>query len=229
MEEGRIEKSAACFRFESELEAYLEGESRPFITAHAQECPFCRVLQSDLEEIRQAARELPLEEPLPAVWANLHARLEATGAFRTHVSFWRGLLAWRYLPRPVPAGVLAGLAVLGSVLTMPPAGPQHWETADMISSSPAAVPASVVPGSEDSDLARLVGELENDFRANNASLAPDLKATYEKSLVSLDDAIRECRASLREEPGNTLAHDYLLTAYTRKAEMLSFALESQGR
>jgi hypothetical protein len=226
MEEGRFGKSAACFRFESELEAYLEGEPRPFIPAHAQECAFCQALQSDLEEIRQAARELPWEEPSPVVWANVHAQLEAEGAFHAHVGFWRRLLAWRYLPRPVPAGVLAGLVILASALTMPSSGPQRWETANTVAGSPTG---SLALGSEEGALAQVVGELENDFRANNASLAPDLKATYEKSLVSLDDAIRECRASLREEPGNTLAHDYLLTAYTRKAEILSFALESPGR
>jgi hypothetical protein len=60
-------------------------------------------------------------------------------------------------------------------------------------------------------------------------MTPDLKATYEKSLVSLDGSIRECLDSLHHEPGNALAHDYLLTAYTRKAEVLSSALEFEGR
>jgi hypothetical protein len=86
-----------------------------------------------------------------------------------------------------------------------------------------------VPASEDGALARVVTELESSFRANEASMAPDLKATYEKSLVSLDGSIRECLDSLRQEPRNTLAHDYLLTAYTRKAEVLSSALEFEGR
>jgi hypothetical protein len=75
----------------------------------------------------------------------------------------------------------------------------------------------------------VVSDLESNYRANEASLAPDLKATYEKSLVSLDGSIRECLDSLHQEPRNTLAHDYLLTAYTRKAEVLSSALEFEGR
>jgi hypothetical protein len=229
MEERRFEKAAACLRFESELEAFLEGESRPFITAHAQDCPFCHVLRSDLEQIRQAAQDLPQEEPSPVVWANLHARLEAEGAFRPHVSGWRGMLAWRFLPHPVPVGVLAGLVIMASVLTVPPRNPQHWDVLNTAGSSTAKVTASVTPVGEDGALEQLVGELESNFRANDASLAPDLKATYEKSLVSLDDSIRECRDSLRQEPGNTLAHDYLLTAYTRKAEILSSALEFEGR
>jgi hypothetical protein len=75
----------------------------------------------------------------------------------------------------------------------------------------------------------VVSDLERSFRANEASMTPDLKATYEKSLVSLDGSIRECLDSLQHEPRNTLAQDFLLTAYTRKAEVLSSALEFDGR
>jgi hypothetical protein len=78
-------------------------------------------------------------------------------------------------------------------------------------------------------VAHVVSDLEGSFRQNEGSMAPDLKATYEKSLVSLDSSIQECLDSLRQEPGNTLAHDYLLTAYSRKAEVLSSALEFEGR
>jgi DNA-binding IscR family transcriptional regulator len=89
--------------------------------------------------------------------------------------------------------------------------------------------ASLVPPPEDISLAHVVSDLESNFKANEASMTPDLKATYEKSLVSLDGSIRECLDSLHHEPRNTLAHDYLLTAYTRKAEVLSSALEFEGR
>ena len=80
MEESRYKAIAACSRFDNELEAFLEGEACPFIMAHAQDCASCGALLADLQAIRQAARELPLETPSPAVWANVRARLEAEGA-----------------------------------------------------------------------------------------------------------------------------------------------------
>jgi hypothetical protein len=89
--------------------------------------------------------------------------------------------------------------------------------------------ASAAPVTDDTGLAPVVSSLESSFRASEASMTPDLKATYEKSLVSLDGSIRECLDSLQQEPRNTLARDYLLTAYTRKAEVLSSALEFEGR
>jgi predicted nucleic acid-binding protein len=220
----------ACWRFEDELEAYMEGEARPFIVSHSQDCAPCGALLADLQSIRQAARDLPREEPSRVVWANVRARLEAEGAFRTPVSAWRQLLAWRIFPHAIPLGVLATLVILGSVLTLPSTNMQRWGGADEMAGSPAvAQVASAIPAGEDGNLARVVSDLEVNFRSNEASMAPDLKATYEKSLVSLDGSIRECLDSLQHEPRNTLAHDYLLTAYTKKAEVLSSALEFEGR
>jgi hypothetical protein len=220
----------ACRQFDDELEAYLEGEARPFILSHSQDCPSCGALLADLQSIREAARDLPQEEPSRVVWANVRARLEAEGAFREPASGWRQILGWRLFPHAIPLGVLAALVFMGSVLTLPSNSGQRWGGADETAGSSAVGQiASVTPAGEDGALARVVSDLESNFRANEASMAPDLKATYEKSLVSLDGSIEECLDSLRHEPRNTLAHDYLVTAYTRKAEVLSSALEFNGR
>jgi hypothetical protein len=219
----------ACSQFDDELEAYLEGEARPFIASHSQDCVPCGALLADLQAIRQAARDLPLEEPSRVVWANVRARLEAEGVFSPPASGWRQIMSWRMFPHAVPVGVLAVLVFLGSFLTLPSSRIQRWGGSDEAVGSPAVAQITSSPAGEDVALARVVSDLEGNFRANEASMAPDVKATYEKSLVSLDGSIRECLDSLQHEPRNTLAHDYLVTAYTRKAEVLSSALEFDGR
>ena len=163
------------------------------------------------------------------VWANVRARLEADGAFGRPIAGWRHVLAWLWVPQAVPLGVLAALFAVGSLLTLPSASVQWRAGEETAGASPVSQMASVMPAGEDSALAGVAADLERSFRASEASMAPDLKASYEKSLVSLDGSIRECLDSLRHEPRNTLAHDYLVTAYTRKAEILSSALEFDGR
>jgi hypothetical protein len=208
----------------------MEGEARPFIVSHAHDCAPCGALLADLQSIRVAARTLPREEPSRVVWANVRARLEAEGAFGVPVSGWRQIMAWRFLHHAIPMGVLAFLIFLGSALTLPSTSMQRWGSADEMGDSHTATQtASTMLTGEYGNLAHVVSDLESSFKANEASMAPDLKATYEKSLVSLDGSIQECLDSLQHEPRNTLAHDYLLTAYTRKAEVLSSALESEGR
>ena len=219
----------ACAQFAADLAAYMEGDARPSVLSHSRECAPCAALLADLQSIRETARNLPQEEPSRVVWANVRARLEADGALGQPVRGWRQILGGQLIPHAIPLGVLAALVFLGSALTLPPNPIERWGVDNVAVSSSLIQVASAIPTGEDGALAHLVSDLENSFRANEASMAPDLKATYEKSLVSLDGSIRECLDSLQHEPRNTLAHDYLVTAYTRKAEVLSSALEFNGR
>jgi hypothetical protein len=229
MKETRHDRSAACYQFELELPAYVEGEERPFVRAHTRECRSCRIIVEDLEALRWAARELPLEEPSPAVWSNIRAQLLAAGAFAEDVSLWQRFRQLDFLRRPIPVAAFACMVILGCLLTAPQNYPEHNATS--VSTALRAGPAvrSMAFIGDSDALEGVVHELEETFRAREASLAPDLKATYDNSLISLDTSIRECSDSLAREPGNSLAHEYLLAAYSQKAEVLSSALEFAER
>ena len=69
--QGIVYGDAACRLFEAGLGAYLEGESRPQVLAHAGECRFCGVVLSDLRlpegdgfGVLRAAKELDPELPV---------------------------------------------------------------------------------------------------------------------------------------------------------------------
>jgi hypothetical protein len=169
-----------------------------------------------------------MEEPALSVWANVRARLDQEEFFRPQSWGWNWLGALRALARPAPVGALACLAILGALLIAPP---NPLEQAASRVSRPSVNEVKVetpIPPSPDSDLARMVENLEAAYRANVRSLPPETRAAYEKGLTSLDTSIRECKDSLRKEPYNTLAYDYLLSAYTQKAEVLASAMEFQG-
>jgi len=230
MEETRNDKTAGCYRLERELQDYLEGEDRPFVLAHTLECEFCRVMVEDLEGLRAAVQELPLEEPSPAVWSNIHAQLATEGYFAEKTSLWDWLGQLDFLRRPIPVAAFACVVVLGCVLTASRNNPEQ----DLSLLRPASEGRTAVRSmafiADSAALEQVVRELEKAFKAREACLAPDVKATYENSLNSLDTSIRECSDSLQREPGNSLAHEYLLAAYSQKAEVLSSALEfDEGR
>ena len=230
MKETRHERTAACYRFELELQAYMEGENTPFVPAHARECAFCSVIVEDLEALRSAAREIPLEEPSPAVWSNIRAQLVEEGALTERASLWDWFRQLGFLHRPVPVAAFACLVILGCFVTVPRNYLEQGTTSGL-NALPAKTAIRSMAFIGDSDaLEHVVHELEETFRAREGSLAPDLKATYENSLNSLDASIRECSDSLQREPDNSLAHEYLLAAYSQKAEVLSSALEfDEGR
>jgi hypothetical protein len=173
---------------------------------------------------------MPLEEPSPAVWSNIRAQLAAAGAFAEKESLWNWFGLPDFLHHPVPVTAFACLVLLGCLVTVPRTYLEQ-NTASGFRTSPATTATRSMALVGDSDaLERVVKELEETFRAREGSLAPDLKATYENSLNSLDLSIRECSDSLQREPDNSLAHEYLLAAYSQKAQVLSSALEfNEGR
>ena len=230
MEETTHEKTAACYKFELELQAYMEGENTPFVPAHARECASCRIIVEELEGVRSAAREIPLEEPSPAVWSNIRAQLVEEGALTDGASLWNWFRQLDFLHRPVPVVGFACLFILGCFVTVPETYLEQRTTSGLDALPAKTAIRSIALMGDSVALERVVHDLEETFRAREASLAPDLKVTYENSLNSLDVSIRECSDSLQREPDNSLAHEYLLTAYSQKAEVLSSALEfDEGR
>jgi len=224
-------RTAECDRFELELEAYLEDEISPTVPAHARECVFCKVVFEDLTALRRAARGLALEEPSPVVWANIRAQLSAEGAFAEKAGVWSWFWQLDFLRRPAPAAAFVCMVALGCWLTAARNYPQP-ETAGSLAAStsePTVVRSMAFAGGA-LGLEKAVRGLEAAFKVRESKLAPDVKATYENSLNSLDASIRECNDSLQREPGNSLAHEYLFAAYSQKAEVLSSALEiDEGR
>lgn len=230
MDEMRQHRTAACDRFELELQACLEGENPPFAQAHTRECAFCRVLLDDLEALRTAARELPLENPSPAVWANIRAQLAAEGAFAEKAGAWNWFWQLDFLRHPLPVAAFACVLAFGCWLTAPRDYPAPERAPALTYSEGGTAVRSTAFMGDSAALERAIRELEVAFKAREGSLAPDVKATYENSLTSLDDSIRECSDSLQREPGNSLVHEYLYAAYSQKAEVLSSALEyNEGR
>jgi hypothetical protein len=215
-----------CQRFELELAAFLEGESRPEVERHAESCPICSVILADLRLIRSEAASLPLEDPPGRVWANVRAQLASEGLIREPKN-WRQWFAWGTMEHAAaPLGALACLVIFCSaVLLVPTASMDSSRTASWLSLKDRDAVAARVLKVEDGDLASMVQDLERDFDARKESLAPPVKETYIQGLKSLDTSISECRASVEQEPGNTLAREYLTAAYTQKAEVLAAALK----
>lgn len=200
-----------CRQFDLDLPAYLEGEDRPGIPRHARDCAFCSVVLADLELIGLQTSEVLLEDPPARVWANIRSTLAAEGVFREPAVGWFGWLPQFGMRHYATAlGALACLALTAVILLVPP--------------TPAPAPAAA----SSNEPAGLVA-LEKSYHEQEINLDPAARASYGKGLKSLNDSIRECQESVRKEPENTLAREYLDTAYEQKAAVLSAALEYDGR
>jgi hypothetical protein len=62
--------------------------------------------------------------------------------------------------------------------------------------------------------------LERDFDKKRSKLDPKLVAKLDTSLASIDRTIAETRKAVRQNPGDPIALQYMLTAYAKKVEVL---------
>ena len=63
MSAERCKKTGACYRFDLELAAYLEGEAKPHVEDHAPQCARCAATLADIQQIVALSRQLPAMEP----------------------------------------------------------------------------------------------------------------------------------------------------------------------
>lgn len=234
MREERLEGKSVkpedgCLKFEEELSAYLEEENRPAVLEHAEICEFCRCVLADLELVRSVSGEFALAEPPPTVWTNVRVALIAEGIIHSPSSFWQRWLPARnrgLLRSPAALATAAAVVVATVVLFRGPRLGNPLQTASVNSAHSAALAEGYRANSRSTVQAQqAIQQLEEAYYANEASMEPSLKATYEKSLQSLDNEIRECQISMQQQPENSLAREYLSSAYMEKAQLLQSALE----
>jgi hypothetical protein len=231
MAEEREHRSSdfGCQDFDLNLAAHLEGEADAEVIAHAQQCSSCSALLDDLQALRAAAKDLPLETPPPRVWSNIRATLADEGIIREQVSFWRRWISSVSLvPRSAPAAALA-IALLLAVIMVFKGDIQRngGRNTGLAPATVTAVQASL--SGVQSNLVQTVQAMEENYRAHEAALDPSAKEVYQAGLTSLDNSIHECLDSLQKQPHNMLVREYLMQAYAQKAAVLASALEYGGR
>jgi hypothetical protein len=226
----RFAASPACHEFSAALAGFLDGDTGPAVVTHAQDCPFCHALLDDIELLRLASRDLPLEEPSPAVWAGIRALLAQEGILAEPTPAWRHWLrGLRFLPNPAPLAAVATIIICGVLLLVTDKARQLDLTRGASSVEIIAQAETPIDLGEEHALSRTLKEMEANYRVRLMSLDPEEKVVFQKSLESLDSSIDECRASAEKEPASDAAREYLVAAYTQKVEVLEAALEFQPR
>ena len=127
----------ACRIFETGLAAFLEGEQRPEVLAHASECDSCGAVLGDLQQVITTSGLLGYQDPPARLWTNLRVALVSEGLLQDSVGFWQSWAAALTVFRhPAPVAAVACLALLrcstealpGIVLFLPQRS--HWQSLD---------------------------------------------------------------------------------------------------
>jgi hypothetical protein len=194
--------------------------------AHAAECSSCTALVEDFSAILLAARNIPAEvEPPARVWVAIQAQLEAEGIIRqpkivipAETPAW-----WKSFGTLMRGRMWATAAVAALVLV---AGVYQMRR------GPVAPP-------EKTAVSLPFAETDNTLNQEEESLGPmqtvgtlgtgsNVDQALRENLATVNAFIKECRKRLQEEPNDTMAREYLSSAYQQKAEILAAMME-RGR
>ncbi|MGA9937907.1 MAG: hypothetical protein WBC67_07745 [Candidatus Acidiferrales bacterium] len=207
-----------CNEFLNQLGDWMESKRSADARAHLTICGDCRALVTDLAAIQETAPSLAFDdpEPSPRVWLAVRSQLEREGVIRTerHGAA-AGLMRWlddafAAIPRPALAGAyLVALLALGLTATGP--GARKSDDARWLS----RMDNSTEPLSAQLDTA------EQDTFSSLKNADPVVAASLQKNLAIVDNYIVLCEKSVREDPQDEDARDYLYGAYQQKADLLA--------
>jgi hypothetical protein len=206
-----------CNEFLEYASEWTEGERSPAAESHLRLCGRCRALLADLEAIQVAAHqfsETTDAEPPARLWPALRAELEAEGLIRSLGWTERLADALHPVPRPALAGACVCLLLIAALL----AGVKitNWQK---------KAPAVSQERSAISSLPTQLANAEQPTVSVMHEHNPEIAASYRQSLATVDNFIVLCEKSVREEPENELAREYLYGAYQQKAELLGTMME----
>jgi hypothetical protein len=216
-----------CERFEQILVRQDDGALPKSALAHLEACEACRALSADFGAIHDMALELGTEgiAPPERVWISLRNQLEAERLIHdapsappsvSHASpGW-----WAAFQRPAVAGAFLGL-VLAAASTV-----GYWsnipQTA-VYSQLALQRETSPVP-SADSVFKEEVLTVGNDSIPGLQMQDTAVTDSIRRNLQIVDNFIAICENSVREQPDNQMAREYLYGAYQQKAELLATAM-----
>ncbi len=216
-----------CEQFERILEQQDEDALPKAALAHLEGCEACRALSADFTAIHNMALELDAEAIAPPerVWVSLRNQLEAEGLIHGAQAApcsasnaspgW-----WTVFQRPAVAGAFLGLVVAVASTV------GYWSNfAHTAVQSQLAAPqqeTSSVP-SADSVFREEVLTVGSDSILGLQRQDTAVTDSIRRNLQIVDNFIAICEKSVREQPDNEMAREYLYGAYQQKAELLATA------
>jgi hypothetical protein len=216
-----------CEQFEQILVQQDEGALTNTALSHMESCEACRALSADFGTIHEMALELGAEgiAPPERVWVSLRNQLEAEGLIRgpqtaSPSADGAGRGWWAAFQRPAFAGAFLGLVLAGACLI------GYWSNAPQS----ATQYSQLTPQQETSS----VPTADSVFKEEVLTVGSDSFAGVQRQDTAVTDSIRRnlqivdnfiaiCEKSVREQPDNQMAKEYLYGAYQQKAELLATA------
>lgn len=215
-----------CVEFERGMPDCVQGSPTPEQQVHLNSCPACSGLLRDLSTIASQAKLLAaVDEPSPAVWNALEARLRSEGLIRrseptylpSRPSLWQRWRASWLVP------VAAALAVIAVVKLYRPAGVGN--DISVAKQVPAVVQQTASKGKAKAPLSRD----DQQWLRTVANRPPAQLAKFQADLDQANAFIEDAQESLQRDPNDFYMQQMLINAYEQKQMLYELAVDNNGQ
>src|SRR5262249_25052208 len=192
------------------------------IETHLTNCPACRNLKLEFSEIKNAACELPLHTPAPALWTRISKAIESeistenAPVRETHrrSSWWSWLNSHRYtfsLPQLAAAGAFAIILIFGKFSGIFGANPAPLNLKG-------AQSALLLPEEDEikADLERRLGAINS----RKSQWDSQRRTDFEQRMNMIDESLKLCRYKLEGDPKDADQQDRVRALYDEKRKLL---------
>ena len=202
-------------RLDDYVDGQLQASDRQRVEEHLLGCAGCRAEERGLRALlAQAAALPPAVAPPMDLWPGIERRIRVSGT-----GTWLRYLA---------AAACVALALAGALVarsTSPPAGSGvAGNTGVPGTLQPAALEAVDVEQVE-RDYERAASALLVKMRAQQGRMPPETVAQVEESLRTIDAALDQIRAALKQRPAEPALHLMLTATHRKKVEVLRRVVE----
>jgi len=200
----------------------LTASEQKAIATHLQKCAGCRGLQGELQEIRLAARELPVHTPPASLGTRIANQIEIEqGGSQTKASVSAAPSWWERLRRQTfifSLPQMAGAGALGLILLS--------VTIYQFSNSRQGTP--------EIDFTRLQGALLREETSKRAEIErkmaainerkgnwdPEFRADFDRQLNKIEASLKRCQEQLAKDPNDLTQVQKMLDLYEEKRQLL---------
>jgi anti-sigma-K factor RskA len=214
-----------CKQCQELLSEYIDGAlelgEQVNIERHLSDCEPCRAVRDDLLQIVHFSQQLPMQSPSTALWPRI-----SSGLAELKPSFWARSLQWLTnfrtlnfnfsVPQMIAAAAaLAMMISIGVILS-------RRDRPLQLAAQGVITPADIRPLSQ-TDLQQLekqISQLSETVEHRKDSWDPELRNTFERNLLYIDQSLVECRHQLNDNPADSVSQELMLNAFREKVRLL---------
>lgn len=208
------------------IDGLLEMGEQSRIERHMADCEPCRAVRDDLLQLVHFSRQLPLHTPSGAIWTRIQSSLadERPKGFFPRIKAWMTRLENRHLNLSLPqlaasAVALAVVVSLGVIFVN--RNKIETETADIAASVPqTTLRLNLLSSPEGQNVEQRINYLEATIQQKKANWEPELRETFERNMLYVEQSLLECQQQLHGNPNDQVSKELMLNAYREKVRLL---------